>query len=139
MTEKNSNMIIDNTNIKLPVKKNDELKILMETINKEFSGNNENDITGYFIAILNNLLSEKDISMKTEYLNVQENFNAVRLEFLAKYCKMPYLRDFIKMFEKKRVSLERKGRKELVMTLEKREEAQKEQQQKLMQQSMFGY
>ena len=98
----------------------------------------KDDADSFFRGVLNNLMNDKNISLKTEYLNVAENFSGAKLEFLSTYGNMPYLSEFIKIFETKRVSLERKSRKEIVMTLEKREQeirASELQQQK----TQFGY
>ncbi len=73
-------------------------------------------------AVVNNLMSAENISLKTEYLNPNENFAGAKLEFLSKYGNMPYLADFIKILEIKRVSLNRKSRIELIKAFEKRDE-----------------
>lgn len=82
----------------------------------------KNDTESFFKELVTSMNDVKNISMKTEYINISENFNGAKLEFLAIYGNMPYLRNFITIFEKKRVSLQRKGRKEDVMILQKREE-----------------
>lgn len=84
------------------------------------SGQNSSD--SFFRWIITALFSKENISLKTEYLNVNENFIGSKLEFLSKYGNMPYLSEFLEIFETKRVSLDRKGRKEILMALQKREE-----------------
>lgn len=74
----------------------------------------------YFRSVLDKLFDNENVSSKTEYLDVRENFNGTKLEFYATFGNMPYLRDFIKTFETKRISLERKGRKEILMGLQER-------------------
>jgi hypothetical protein len=76
----------------------------------------------YFRGVLDKLFDTKEVSSKTEYLNVQENFNGTKLEFYASFGNMPYLRNFMKTFETKRISLERKGRKEILMGLQERKQ-----------------
>jgi len=76
----------------------------------------------FFKSIINKLFSKDNIELKTEYRNVTENFAGTKLTFLARHGNIPYLEEFIEIFEHKRVSLERKGRKEIIMALEKREE-----------------
>lgn len=76
----------------------------------------------YFRGVLDKLFDTKDVSSKTEYLNVPENFNGTKLEFYASFGNMPYLKNFMKTFETKRISLERKGRKEILMGLQERKQ-----------------
>ena len=82
----------------------------------------------FFRNVVNKLFDNSEISLKTEYLNVTENFSGSKLEFLSAYGNMPYLKEFITIFEKKRVSLERKGRKEILMALQQRQEEIKQEQ-----------
>ena len=76
----------------------------------------------FFKTIINKLFDKTDISLKTEYLNTMENFAGSKLQFLAKYGNMPYLNEFIDIFETKRVSLKRKGRQEIIMALQQKEQ-----------------
>lgn len=97
----------------------------------QVSGDNSTD--SYFKNIVNALFdTKKNVSAKTEYMSVKENFSGAKLEFLADFCNMPYLHKFIHHLEIKRISLERKGRKEILMALEKREEELKMQTQRDM-------
>ena len=73
-----------------------------------------------FVKVVQDMNDPKNISMKTEYLSVRENFAGVKLEFLARYGNMPYLDGFVETFETKRVSLHRKGRQEDVLILQER-------------------
>jgi hypothetical protein len=68
------------------------------------------------------MFDNTDTETKTEYINTKENFVGAKLTFLARYGNIPYLEEFINIFERKRISLERKGRKEIIMALEKRQE-----------------
>lgn len=92
----------------------------LNKIKSEYTGDS-GDINSYFTNVLDKLMSKDDISLKTEYINVNENFAGVVLDFLGEYANMPYLNRFVELWEMKRVSLGRKSRKEMVMTLEKRE------------------
>lgn len=83
----------------------------------------------FFREVVKSLSDPKNISLKTEYLDVEENYDGARLEFMSKWAGMSYLHDFIKTLEIKRVSLERKGRIELIRTMEKRDEELRLQQQ----------
>lgn len=74
----------------------------------------------YFRAVLDKLFSVTNVSSKTEYLNVKENFAGSKVEFFSSYGNMPYLKKFIEIFEIKRISLERKGRKEILLGLQER-------------------
>lgn len=81
-----------------------------------------NETDSYFKNVVNNLMNDTNISLKTEYLSVMENFTGAKLTFLSKFGNMPYIDDFINTFETKRVSLLRKSRIEIIRALEKREE-----------------
>lgn len=84
------------------------------------SSSDESD--NFFRRVITEMLNDNNISLKTEYLNANEVFTGVKLEFLAKKGNMPYLKDFVQIFETKRVSLERKSRIELIKAFEKRDE-----------------
>ncbi len=101
------------------VKSNPVILNESDFVKLESTGSNSDS---FFKWIINALFSKENISLKTEYLNVNENFIGSKLEFLSKYGNMPYLNEFLDIFETKRVSLGRKGRKEILMALQKREE-----------------
>lgn len=109
----------------------------LESKDKLFSDSlDENNEDSYFKAIVNKLMSEDNPSTKTEYLTVTENFVGAKLTFLSKYGNIPYLKDFVDTFETKRISLERKGRKELIMSLIERQQ-EIERQREVKMKSMF--
>jgi len=89
---------------------------------------NKNDSSdSFFRNILDRLFEDKNTSTKTEYRNVKENFAGAKLEYMGVYCNMPFLKKFVNIFEQKRISLERKGRQEIIMALaEKRKEEEAE-------------
>jgi hypothetical protein len=95
------------------------------------------DASTFFRSILKQFFSTKNIGMKTEYLNVYENYIGAKLDFLSAEIDMPYMNRFIKMFEIKRVSLERKGRKELLMSIQERNKEIEEQKMSQLK-SFFG-
>lgn len=113
MEKRSTNNISDN-----------DLKGIAESIkqNTITSKINEDDSDSFYKNVVNKLFDDKDISTKTEYLNVRENFVGAKLEFYAKYGNIPYLKFFIQELETKRVSLERKGRKEILMALQERKQ-----------------
>lgn len=90
------------------------------------SGDGEDSDT-YFRAVVNNLMDYEQPSTKTEYRNVAENFTGAKLSFLAQYGNIPLLAPFMDIFEIKRISLERKSRKELIMALVEREQEMRRQ------------
>lgn len=112
----------------------EELKKEIKIIKKD----SKNDTDSFYKNVVDKLMNEENIELKTEYANINENFAGVRLGFFAKFYNMPYLLDFLDIFERKRISLDRKSRKELVMTLENREREMRLEQQKQLQ-TMFGY
>lgn len=92
----------------------------------------------YFKSIVNMLMDKTNPSTKTEYLNVKENFVGAKLSFLAIHGNIPYLQDFVNIFELKRISLERKGRKELIMSLVERQQELERQRDERLKQMFLG-
>lgn len=99
----------------------DELRLIAESIEKSTIIPKDKDKDNFFQAIVKSMNDVKNISMKTEYLGVKENYTGTKLDYLATMGNMPYLKKFVQTFETKRVSLGRKGRKEDVMILQERE------------------
>jgi len=124
------------------IKINNDKNLLQNDLNdlfitKDFEKSNDAD--SFFKSVVNKLSPESEgISTKTEYLNVVENFSGSKLEFLADFGKMPYAKKFIHVWETKRISLERKGRIELVRIMEKREEELRFQQQQTANKILMG-
>lgn len=101
----------------------EELKVLAQEMQSTIvSSKNDNDSDTYFRNIVNSLDDRKKISTNTEYLSVQENFTGTKLEFLSQFAYMPFLKNFVEIFETKRVSLERKGRIEKIKALQERQQ-----------------
>lgn len=116
-----------------------EMRELAEAIENSTIGNDksEDSTESFFKEVAKGLDDIKKISLNTEYLSVPENFTGVNLEFLGSYANMPYLKVWILIFEKKRVSLHRKGRQEKVMILQQRNQ-EIERQQQVNFQKMFN-
>lgn len=76
----------------------------------------------FFRRALEEQNSPENIAMKSEYRNVRENFSGTKLDFMGKFLFMPYASAFIEMQLRHRVSLERKGRRENILLMERREE-----------------
>lgn len=114
------------------IDKNKLLTALGDSSTTILNTTNPLDSDTFFKNIVNQLNDKNNISLKTEYLNVTENFVGTKLEFLSKYGNMPYLKEFVNIFEIKRVSLERKGRKELIMALQNRQQEIEQQNKNLL-------
>lgn len=102
------------THIKLEGDENDL------TLEKE-NGGDEGGFS-FFRKIIDNLFSPNNVSAKTEYVSGEENLYASMLEFVAVYGDVPAIKEFIRIFETKRISLKRQGRIEIIKALEKRQE-----------------
>lgn len=130
--------IIDNTKKFKDLDRKELLNIAEEikesTIETSFGNDNADS---FFREVVNKLMSKKDISLKTDYLNVNENFAGSKIDFIGRNGNMPILNDWLETWEIKRTSLERKSRKEIIMALEKREEELKNRQQNALR-NMFG-
>lgn len=102
----------------------DELKQIATDIKEStiVTTSDDNSTDSYFRGVLDKLFDRKDVSSKTEYLSVTENFAGAKIEFYARFGNMPYLNNFMNIFETKRISLERKGRKEILMGLQERKQ-----------------
>ena len=118
--EMNLNPIAE-TNNDFEIDRND-YKDLIKAENNFIVSSNEDEQDSFFKSIVNKMFDNTDTETKTEYINTKENFVGAKLTFLARYGNIPYLEEFINIFERKRISLERKGRKEIIMALEKRQE-----------------
>lgn len=106
----------------------EKLKDLSENMNK-FDFDNDIDTskneTFYKLAI-KELFNEESTETKTEWLNIGEVFSASKLSYMGKYGDVPLVEDFIKVLEKKRVSLKRKGREEIILALQERRQEERE-------------
>lgn len=88
----------------------------------EVMENNNINTDTLFSEILQQLVSSKDISMKTEYEEDDSIYAATVLSYLGKLCNVPIINKFIEEYEMRKVSKNRKGRIEILLGLEKREE-----------------
>jgi hypothetical protein len=110
----------------------------MDQFQEITSGGGDASSDSFFKATVNQLNSPKNIGMKTEYRDVNENFSGAKLHYLGQFCNMPYLKEFVEVFETKRVSLERKGRIEIIKALQERRQEIELEQRKLMMNGMMG-
>ena len=118
--EKVLNPIIEEKkNFKMP--NIEELKSIIKN-ESDIITSDKNTSDNFFRSVVDKMFNSDDIELKTEYVSLNENFAGAKLEFLAKYGNMPYLHDFLNILEKKRVSLGRKSRIELIKVFEKRDE-----------------
>lgn len=76
----------------------------------------------FFRKVIDALFSRKNVGSKTEYISLRETFLGAKLEFMGSYGSMPYTAGFLHHLENKRISYKRKGRIEVVRTMERREE-----------------
>lgn len=117
----------------------EELKKLAENIDKfDFEPEKKDSETFYKIAI-KELFNNENVEQKTEWLNPLEVFEATKLQFLGDYGNIPILKDFISGLERKRISLNRKGREEIILSLqERRQEEMEVRKQQLLNMGLMG-
>lgn len=108
-----------------------DLQELAEGLNKTIfiEGNNNQDNKvlpdGYFQQIICELMSDKNISLKTEYLNQDEQFDGSKIDFMIKKGGFTFAKTHLHNWKKDRVSLGRKSRIEIVTSLWDRELARR--------------
>lgn len=88
----------------------------------EVIDNNNVNTDTLFAEILNQLVSKKDISMKTEYEEDDTIYAATVLDYVGRVANVPLINKFIESYEMRKVSKNRKGRIEILLGLEKRQE-----------------
>jgi hypothetical protein len=88
----------------------------------QLDNNEEISSDSYLRGVIDNLMDYNNPSTKTEYRNVEENLVGSVLAFLATETNIPSLAKFVDIFEIKRISLERKGRQELILALLERQQ-----------------
>lgn len=115
----------------------EELKAIGNAIENTTIKTQSEDKHSFYKEIIKGMNDKNNISMKTEYLGVRENYTGTKLEFLSTMGNMPYLKSFVRIFETKRVSLGRKGRKEDVMILQEKERIEQKERQENYN-KMFG-
>jgi hypothetical protein len=98
-----------------------KLKIMSENINKlEFEKESTSNNDTFYKLAIEKLFDENNIETKTEFLSPAEVFTASKLSFLGTYGCVPLLNEFVESIERKRISLNRKGREEIVLSLQER-------------------
>lgn len=104
------------------------LKDLEDFVNlKDESGN---DADTYFKKVLEEFMSEKNISLKTEYTSVDEQFTATKLGYMINEGGFKFMQVFLPFWKRDRVSLLRKAREEIVMALWERQKERMAQEEK---------
>lgn len=99
----------------------DKLKLLSESMNKfDFEPEDKKDNDTFYKLAIKELFNEKSIETKTEWLNPSEVFVASKLSFIGVHADIPLMDEFIKVLERKRISLNRKGREEIILALQER-------------------
>ena len=83
----------------------------------------------FFSNVLDKLFSDKDIDMKTEYPDEETIFASSKATFISKIANVSLIGKFIEQYERKLVSKGRKGRMDIILGLQRRQE---EEQAKLM-------
>lgn len=114
------------------VKLNPEMEKNLKELSESFLKNEDKNIQvvnsgtqqidSFFNNIINNLYSDEDIDMKTQYDDNDSVFASSKGEFLSKYTNIPTIHGFLKTFERKMVSHSRKGRTEILLGLQRRNE-----------------
>lgn len=84
----------------------------------------------FFKKVIEELFSEKNIELKTEYLNEDEQFEGTKLAFMSEQCGFEMIKSFLPSWERKRVSLGRKSRQEVVISLWERHKERQAQEEK---------
>lgn len=97
------------------------------------------DVDSYFKSIIDNLFSDTNIELKTEYRTVEENFVGAKLDFMSRFCRIPGLKEWLNTWERKRVSFERKSRIEIIRALEHRREEMERQTAQTNLKNMLGF
>lgn len=80
------------------------------------------DTESYFKSIIDKLSSPENIAMKTDYNDRESIFISAKFYVISKAFNIPLYAEFINELDKRAVSLHRQGRRELIFSLQKREE-----------------
>lgn len=114
------NPVIEEKNIQLP-------KVDYNMISKEIDINTildvgKEDEDSFFKAVVTQLFNNQDVETKSFNSGVRESFYLAKLSTIAERCNIPLLEEFVNRVERKRISIERKGRSELVAALIERQQ-----------------
>lgn len=107
------NFFKDENNTNNKVKKDMNLPSIIE-----FPNNQNRDSESYFRGVIDQLMTgDKNIDLKTEYMHEDETFTGSKLTFLCEQCGFESAKDFLPIWERKRVSQGRKSRQEITVSL----------------------
>lgn len=113
-------IIENNPDLNLPM-------VNIENLDKQVEINTILDIDNtdedsFFKAVVSQLYNNENVETKTENSGVRESFFLTRMSLIAKTYDVPIMGDFINILERKRISIDRKGRKELIVSLLERQQ-----------------
>lgn len=91
-------------------------------INTILDTNSNEDNDSFFKSVVTQLFNDKDVETKTYNTGTKESFYLARLSFLGDKLDIPSMKEFVKRVERKRISIGRKGRIELVSALVERQQ-----------------
>lgn len=106
----------------IEIDKGELMKVAENLQNAVVIPQQEDTADNFFRGLVKSLDSPDTISTNTEYLSIPENFTGTKLEFLSQFAYMPFLKNFVAIFETKRVSLQRKGRIEKIKAIQERQQ-----------------
>lgn len=114
------NPIIEEKNPIMPI-------VDLEKLNKEIDINtildvDKEDEDSFFKSVVTQMFNNKDVETKSYNTGVKESFELARLSFLGERCNIPSMTEFVDRLERKRISIDRKGRIELVTALIERQQ-----------------
>ena len=90
------------------------------------------DDDSFFKSVVTQLFNNNDVETKSETRNAKEVFALTKMSYIGDYCGVPNMSKFVERFERKRISMGRKGRVELVTSLiERQQEIERRQQEKM--------
>lgn len=110
------------------IEKNPELPFVdIQKLNKDIDINTildtgKEDDDSLFKSIVTQLFNNNDVETKSQNNGVRESFFLARMSFLGDHCNIPSMSAFVQRLERKRISIDRKGRTELVTALLERQQ-----------------
>lgn len=80
------------------------------------------DEDSFFKSVVTQLFNNADVETKSYNSGTEESFYLARLSWLGQNCVIPSMTSFVERLERKRISIDRKGRSELVTALIERQQ-----------------